>query len=63
MGEEGYLKLLTERKVGETFRNLQLTIQKVFTHCQEKLKEIAKKYGERVLVTPNNKISIGKTKF
>ena len=48
MGKNGLVKLLEERKENA----------KIF---KEKLKEIANKYGERVLETPNNTISFGVT--
>ncbi len=48
MGKNGLLKLLEERKENYRFFKEKLTI-------------IAKKYGERILETPNNSISMGVT--
>lgn len=46
LGSKGYVKLLNQRKV-------------VFNYLKERLKEVASKHGERLLVTPNNPISVG----
>lgn len=45
LGTKGYFKLRQERK-------------EIFEYLREKLAEVAHRYGERVLVTPNNRISI-----
>uniref|UniRef100_A0A6B2L3K0 O-phosphoseryl-tRNA(Sec) selenium transferase n=2 Tax=Arcella intermedia TaxID=1963864 RepID=A0A6B2L3K0_9EUKA len=48
MGKGGFNSLLLERK-------------KLFTYFSEKLSIIAEKHGERLLLTPNNTISMGMT--
>lgn len=50
MGSSGYKKLIDERK--ENYKALK-----------QELEKIASKYGERILQTPNNPISIGKLFF
>lgn len=58
MGEEGYLQLLAARKACRLL-NTANNIQKLYAHCLEKAKQFAEKHGEKVLITPNNRISIG----
>ena len=48
MGEDGYKRLLEERKV-------------LFSEVVQRLGEFAASVGERVLTTPHNPISIGIT--
>ncbi|XP_063694910.1 O-phosphoseryl-tRNA(Sec) selenium transferase-like [Bolinopsis microptera] len=48
MGREGFFQLLEERN-------------KVYTKLKRKLEEVASVYGERVLETPNNQISLAFT--
>ncbi|GLV31937.1 Sec synthetase [Carabus blaptoides fortunei] len=48
IGQNGYRSLVKQREV-------------LYIYLREKLSEIAEKYGERILETPNNPISIGMT--
>jgi O-phospho-L-seryl-tRNASec:L-selenocysteinyl-tRNA synthase len=46
LGVRGYKELLQQRKA-------------VYRHLKERLQAVASKFGERILETPNNPISIG----
>jgi O-phospho-L-seryl-tRNASec:L-selenocysteinyl-tRNA synthase len=46
LGVRGYKELLQQRKA-------------VYQHLKERLQAVASKFGERILETPNNPISIG----